>query len=375
MPGLAASAPKALAEGIDPNLLNIFAGPKAQTADIPRMNEAYTVAQQLARQNQQKGLVGLTEKQNQSIFENTGWFVGPDGKLRFEIPDGGMTQKFPSIDEAFNAKYLESQAHELYQDASPAVLANRAQLLTSPIKIGAGPAGTDMVPMGDVISHPALFAAYPDMAAIPTRGYLSPMRAESGEHFPQGGNERITFEAGSDDGALSVLVHELQHGVQDREGFASGGNPQHTSQMLAQLAPGAEQQLLLPDPYNIYKALTGEVEARAVQSRFENALMAKENSNYLQDVDPDILAAIQGKLTPYAKVPGLPAAESGSYDIPFSLMVDPNTLYKAAMGPKDPSLNQDLDPLMKKLRMLFSALGGAPPRALQEAPDDWFEPR
>ena len=92
---------------------------------------------------------------------------------------------------------------------------------------------------------------------------------------PMGGNS-----LGDDIGmpAKAVTLHELQHAIQHREGFAQGGSPEAMREdALAMLRrdvasgeiPSTEQAMaMLPDAQlNAYKRLAGEAEARATESR------------------------------------------------------------------------------------------------------------
>ena len=81
------------------------------------------------------------------------------------------------------------------------------------------------------------------------------------------------MQSGIVPGGPNVALHELQHGVQEIEGFAKGGSPSTVMTKLQQSNPDEYQRLLsssqnLNDIYdNAYKRIAGEVEARAVQKR------------------------------------------------------------------------------------------------------------
>jgi hypothetical protein len=87
-----------------------------------------------------------------------------------------------------------------------------------------------------------------------------------------------------DRGARSDMLHELQHAVQQRQGFARGGSPNELvatldetqkisetlwKQKVAQgMDPSKAARDALSEARNqVYKRLAGEAEARAVQSR------------------------------------------------------------------------------------------------------------
>ena len=93
-----------------------------------------------------------------------------------------------------------------------------------------------------------------------------------------------------------VLLHELQHIVQGKEGFAKGGNPDiflpgsvYAESLLAQ--GGRKGQDLTSSQYGRrqqnYKRLAGEVEARNVTRRFGTAPSRKNQiPTETEDIGP-----------------------------------------------------------------------------------------
>ena len=76
--------------------------------------------------------------------------------------------------------------------------------------------------LGEIYDNPQLFEAYPDLKDVPVRI----------EEIEKGFNgfayaDAITISASlkNDNEAKSILVHEIQHLIQKREGFARGGDP------------------------------------------------------------------------------------------------------------------------------------------------------
>lgn len=222
-----------------------------------------------------KGLLksGADRKQ---IWNETGWFQGADDKWRFEVPD--------------NAMYLDDVSDTGGSHLAESAMAGRR------------------VPIGEVVGHKPLFEAYPSMAdelAIDRgnlgpgyRGYLAPKQ------------KKIAYsESLTDPEARSTVAHELQHAVQEREGFARGGSDkvfqQQKDMAMAQIKAvndrlgelarqmdtvtdaSTKAQLereyqtlmdrklndLVPkaqmDTFGAYKRLAGEVEARNVQTRLD----------------------------------------------------------------------------------------------------------
>jgi hypothetical protein len=71
----------------------------------------------------------------------------------------------------------------------------------------------------EALQHPQLTAAYPDVMQTPV--YTNPTTDTS--KFQQ---DRIDLGLMGAQGPKSTLLHEVQHGIQQQEGFARGGNPE-----------------------------------------------------------------------------------------------------------------------------------------------------
>ena len=88
----------------------------------------------------------------------------------------------------------------------------------------------------------------------------------------------------------STTLHELQHAIQEKEGWARGGSPeQMKEEALAMLRRdvasgeiGSTEQAMAMLPMaqnNAYRRLTGEAQARATQDRM-NMNMQQRRDNY-----------------------------------------------------------------------------------------------
>jgi len=173
----AIGAKQALKEGYNPSVVNMFAGPSAKTANLA----ALKTAQEMAAK-------GATPE---AIHDATKWFQGADGKWRFEIPDTNMSISKAQEDALYNARRREPTT------------------------------------LGNVLSHPELFAAYPHLADLPAATTRFVSEASMG---PEGlkVNPKLFSADVTHDDFKSVLAHEAQHAVQDVENFAAGGNPIHS---------------------------------------------------------------------------------------------------------------------------------------------------
>jgi hypothetical protein len=154
-----------------PNQRGIFAGVGAKTANLAELVRAEEMAK-----------VGVPDAQ---IWKETGWSLNtPDKMPRFEIPDNAATAQYTHLAERGGDR-----------------LAPRA------------------------IEHPELYRAYPNANEITQLGLRD--SAETGSIDAAGGF--LTAKAPTEQGLKSVGLHELQHAIQQREGFAIGGSTSDTS--------------------------------------------------------------------------------------------------------------------------------------------------
>jgi len=146
---------------------------------VARMNNADAILKDLsvAKKMEKAG------KDAKAIRMATGWEKGVDGKWRYEIPD--------------NIK-INTKRYNSYQ--------------------GDGPPSLDVL-----IDAPEIFAAYPFLKDVKVNVFYYGSDAEhSGAYFPK---ENTIYASGRTmKEARSALIHEIQHVIQDEEGFASGGN-------------------------------------------------------------------------------------------------------------------------------------------------------
>ena len=154
-----------------------FAGTEAATADLEKL--------EIAKGLEQNGVAA------EQIRWETGWYRGADNQWRHEIDDSGMRLK-----------------------------------ITEDIP--------NYTTLGELIDHPALFAAYPDMQDM----YVTFHRLGEGR---RGTYQRtfdsieLNYDLKSDPETLQeVLVHEIQHAVQAREDFANGASVSFWDRQLRQ---------------------------------------------------------------------------------------------------------------------------------------------
>lgn len=183
---------------------NMFIGETAKTWD--------EVAAAQAKMLEKQG------KTPQQIWKDTGTFKGPDGKYRQEIADDLAT-----------LNPIKQKAIDWMSEPGPSSY----------------PGGK----VSDLLAHTNLNNAYPEVLNI--RSSLK--KGESASYYPNDGfgeliESPVIFQSGQlKDPSLtkSQTLHELQHAIQKREGWAAGA--------------GSDEKN--------YRKFAGEAEARATQAR------------------------------------------------------------------------------------------------------------
>jgi hypothetical protein len=138
----------------------------------------------------------------QTIWRETGNWRGPDGQWRQEISDQ-------------SAQYVGGQP-------------------------GA--------PAGQVLRHPELSAAYPDVMQTPV--YANPTSEISS--FRQ---DRINLGIAQPESAKSAFLHELQHPIQEKEKFAKGGSPQASA---TPISAALDLDPLIDEYRELWRSLRGQ---------------------------------------------------------------------------------------------------------------------
>lgn len=174
-----------------------MAGEHAATAMVGRLQSAETMERN-----------GTSPEE---IWKETGWMRGPDHKWRFEIPDNLDKIHFPK----------DRDAHTL----------------------------------GRIYDNPALYEAYPDLQQLNVRTE----DAKSSKDKRVRGANGYVDEDGTividrnlpEDEVKTTLVHEIQHAIQEREGFSRGGNKEMAKKYISDTIDRLSMDLMdieLKDP-------------------------------------------------------------------------------------------------------------------------------
>lgn len=223
-----------------------FGGENARRADL----EALDRAQDMER----RGVAMET------IFRETGWYTGADGKWRFEIDDSGMEYD-PSgdlqgaVSRQWAMEDLEAAREDLFgsitkEQADMVRAYNRAEIagdtaeqqrlydeLTSTEfgflfetyadaleRANAAKNNPQGGTLADYINHTELFANYPQLRQAGLQ-FADLSDGTRGRYNTE--SHTITLDNSLRDAPEDTLVHEIQHAIQSAEGFSGGSSPEY----------------------------------------------------------------------------------------------------------------------------------------------------
>ena len=189
------------------------------------------------------------KKDAKAIKMATGWERGADGKWRYEIPDmkefdrnGNLLYRKNHPDYARYIELLDKEDANLFEDGEALTVEERAEFETLSKKYESDKFGGEKLDnnhrLEAYVDAPELFKAYPELKHVGLR------------FEDTGGNEIASYHLissvfdfdGEDFGDIvvntgkvsaytptkelkSCILHEIQHAIQEIEGFAGGGNP------------------------------------------------------------------------------------------------------------------------------------------------------
>lgn len=225
------------------NALGMFIGRRAAQWN-PKM---LAVAEELERK-------GATP---QEIWQQTGTWRAPDGQWRQEISDEAMAFKNDLYEKTPERKGTIEVSNKLAKET---------------------------------ISHPELMTAYPELQNVKT-SLTARHEPRTPDYWLSGGlrttpiipyftkapEYHLNVDAKLKNVAQDAFTHEMQHAVQNIEGFSSGGSPTHyfdEAQAMLEKNPefnsqheAIKQMQIIELANQIYRSLAGEAEARAAAVR------------------------------------------------------------------------------------------------------------
>lgn len=195
-------------------------GENAELSENVRNN--YVVANQME----------AAKKSAKDIRTATGWERGADGKWRYEIDDVKIKDSFNVYDLKIVQRYRKAKLSDIIDNKK--LFESYSTPLSKEEKVDRVTYYKNFKPLADVNVYFSL---------VDRRGPF-------GEYDPRFNDIIINIQPGNAtlEEISSTLLHEIQHYIQEREGFETGGN-------------------INENGYKSYERLAGEVEARNVETR------------------------------------------------------------------------------------------------------------
>lgn len=205
---------------------DIWAGPEARTADHDAIAEAIEMERRGVDANEIKNVTGFQRNL--------------DGKWMYHLPDNKSS---------LNAELMRQDLRGLEESD---------QYLREKGVLPEGVSSSFQRPLGEILDHPELYEAYPDVYNIPvTYGYGT--SSSRGTYYPRGlmrpvGTIDLNLSRTRDpddanpfgNQTRSTLIHEIGHAVSDIEGRSTGGTP-NTAYMARDRAKMAELEPYFDD--------------------------------------------------------------------------------------------------------------------------------
>jgi len=241
-----------------------------------------------------------------AIWRATGTFRGADGKLRQEIPDWAMAYTPKAARQRQTDAYTRRRDRALATATTPEEEQDIKEFYKPELK---NAVYNLKGKTSEFVDHPELRAAYPELFDRPFK-QLEPDHPEytasqntSGFFNPK--TKEIVINGDfTEDSQRDTILHELQHAVQQLEGWQGGFSPARMAAAMAdrdalkysadkerelltllapksKIRPATEKSLKeiegqldkykqlegMNDPFKAYERVSGEEEARAVERR------------------------------------------------------------------------------------------------------------
>lgn len=188
----------------------------------------------------------------------TGWFKGMDGKWRNEVDDSGAKFKVNFISnsmfgtnevrDAFTDAYEQARRDadsklqalnamarkgvtgnmQEYKDANAAwVEASKTADELDRVRLRAD---HGYVYLSDILDHPKLFKAYPQLKNMRVSWFQTD-NGLRGVNYGGVGGISVAINRESAEDVMSTLMHEVQHEIQNIEGFSKGASPSYWAEV------------------------------------------------------------------------------------------------------------------------------------------------
>ncbi len=226
---------------------------------------------------------------SETVRQETGWYKGYDGQWRYEIddskflfnPDGNVVTpeilRVRELHEKLKNNTLTKDEFDEYK-----TLYNKVDL-------------SDVFPgtLGRLVEHKELFEAYPQLKDIrlifDDLGEHTDALYDSRQKVIKINNALV----GDNEGIKTVLIHEIQHAIQDIEGFARGSSIEYWKEQRADIVNtlgGARRNLdLWLDDIGysdfVKKSMQEVVDKKkTIEQHWEDCKEFKQNSKYAEQI-------------------------------------------------------------------------------------------
>jgi len=189
--------PAPVAKKMADGTLGSFAGVTSKTLD---KNKLYT-----AQRLEQEGL------HPDDIWKQTGFFRGADKRWRYEIPDEKSLIREKGVDRIAEGVPTRDGWEVIPADEKIAIKEPKINFFGEPVGVSR---------LKDVLDHPELYKAYPEVAN--TKIMPMPLGIDS---LGKVSGDTIYLKPMPEQQFKEVLTHEIQHIIQRKERFARGGSP------------------------------------------------------------------------------------------------------------------------------------------------------
>lgn len=210
---------------------------------------------------------------NKKIWEKTGWYVDPtDGQWRIHIDDSDSFLK--SFEDAFKIESGQVTFKELGEYPLPKDQSKKVKL-------------------AEILDHKNLYTRYPDLKDLDVNFYSDIKKRET---LGSADGEKIyinlaAFEKYGD--MKSTILHEIQHIIQDKEGFVPGSS---TAKIPNELVENKVQEIKQKKtPLNVKKAVAEKKLEDLIAKRDKEAeqLYKKISTKDFDSVDEELLPQLE----------------------------------------------------------------------------------
>ena len=243
---------------------------------------------------------------NKKIWEKTGWYVDPtDGQWRIHIDDFDSSLK--SFEDAFKIESGQVTFKELGESPLPKDQSKKVKLI-------------------EILNHENLYDRYPDLKALDVNFY-SDVKKKNTLGSADGKKIYINLAAFEKYGDMkSTILHEIQHIIQEKEGFVTGSNQLNIPNELVENK--VQEIKKKKTPLNVKKAVA--------ENKLEK-LVAKKNEAVDKKLLPQLEEDIKNTKSEIGKtMKEIYKLDSEAYDLEYQF-------YRGAGGEIESRLVQKMD--------------------------------